>query len=61
MYLYIIGKNKEYLIKNLRKGFRYDPENFSFKIKIIDLLFELDVARAEYEIRNIFFEKNINL
>ncbi|HEB9289786.1 TPA: hypothetical protein RZK14_001709, partial [Campylobacter coli] len=61
MYLYIIGKNigkdKEHLIKILRKGFRYDPENFSFKIKIIDLLFELDVARAEYEIRNIFFEK----
>ncbi|EAC1438091.1 hypothetical protein DLK91_08440, partial [Campylobacter jejuni] len=61
MYLYVIGRNidkdKECLIKILRKGFRYDPKNLSFKIKIIDLLFELDVVKAECEIKNIFFEK----
>ncbi|BEJ86291.1 hypothetical protein B10525_14240 [Campylobacter jejuni] len=61
MYLYVIGRNidkdKECLIKILRKGFRYDPKNLSFKIKIIDLLFELDVVKAECEIKNIFLKK----
>ncbi|MCR6574655.1 hypothetical protein CINS5995_07915, partial [Campylobacter insulaenigrae] len=61
MYLYVIAKkinkNKQCLVEILKQGLVYDPHNLSFKIKMIDLLFECSIAMVEDEIKSIILAK----